>query len=353
MPELRDTYLDRMSTLQSLDLPRVQRVISGILISTIVLGIAILWFVPWMQTAYGEGEVSTPNPNQRIQAISALVSGQVKEWHVTEGQSVKAGDPIVTLVDADPALVQRLDNQIVAAQQQKDAQVAALATEENNLDRQQRLRDQGLTSQRDIEQATVAIQKLRAEIAKIDAEVNRLQVQKARQSLQTKIAPRDGTILRLFSSGNATFVKPGDMLASFIPDGVKRAAVLSVSGLDAPLINRGRKVRLQFEGWPVFQFSGWPQHGIGTFGGVVDFVEPVADQSGRFRVWVAQDPDDVDWPDQHFVRLGSRVRGWVLLEEVQLGYELWRQLNNFPPVQTIDTVYGENTDNKNGTDNSK
>jgi len=334
MSSHREQYFEEMTVLRGLKLPRLHRQIAGLLIAAIAASAALLWFVPWIQTAYGEGEVNTPNPNQRIQAISALVSGQIKQWHVTEGQSVKAGDPIVTLVDADPALVERLDNQITASEQQKKAQLSALATEENNLARQERLRDQGLASQRDIEKVSVGIQQIRAEIAKIDAELNRLQVQKARQSLQTKIAPKDGTILRLFSSGSATFVKPGDMLASFIPDGVKRAAVLTVGGLDAPLISPGRKVRLQFEGWPVFQFSGWPEHGVGTFGGIVDFVEPVADQSGRFRIWVTPDPEDLDWPNEHYVRLGGRVRGWVLLEEVRLGYELWRQLNNFPPQQT-------------------
>jgi hypothetical protein len=110
--------------------------------------------------------------------------------------------------------------------------------------------------------------------------------------------------------------------------------VIEVNGLDAPLIQPGRKVRLQFEGWPVFQFSGWPSQAIGTFGGVVDFVEPVANANGRFNVWVKQDPADIDWPNSDFVRLGSNAKGWVLLEEVKLGYELWRQLNNFPPKFT-------------------
>ena len=332
MTDFRSDYLAHLTTLSNLSLPSAQRLISALLISFIVVALALLWFVPWIQTAYGDGEVDTLNPNERIQAISALVSGQVKEWHVTEGQSVKAGDPIVTLVDADPALIERLENQIAAATQQRAAQQAALDTEENNLKRQLRLRDQGLASQRDIEKVSIDIQKIKAEIAKIDADINKLKVQKARQSLQTKVAPRNGTILRLLSSGNATFVKPGDIVASFIPEGVKRSVVLTVSGLDAPLITEGRSVRLQFEGWPIFQFSGWPDMGVGTFGGIVDFVEPVANAQGRFRVWIVPDPEMGDWPDERYVRLGSRVRGWILLEEVRLGYELWRQLNNFPPL---------------------
>lgn len=331
MADFKVQYFEHMVTLKQLPLPNLQRIIAAMILGGIVLTLTILWSVPWVQTAYGEGEVDTLNPNQRIQAISALVPGQVQTWHVREGQTVKAGDPIVTLVDSDPALIERLNNQITAAQQQKEAQLSALGTEENNLERQKRLRDQGLKSQRDIETALVDIQKIRAEIAKIDAELNRLRVQKARQSLQTQVAPRDGTILRLVSSGSATYVKAGDLLASFIPEGVERSVVITVRGLDAPLIGADDEVRLQFDGWPVFQFSGWPDMGVGTFTGVVDFIEPVADAQGGFRIWVKPYPNENAWPDPYYIRLGSRVRGWVLLEEVKLGYELWRQLNNFPP----------------------
>jgi hypothetical protein len=73
---------------------------------------------------------------------------------------------------------------------------------------------------------------------------------------------------------------------------------------------------------------------VGTFGGVVEFIEPIANNQGQFRVWVKEDPRDDAWPSAQYVRLGSRVRGWVLLDEVRLGYELWRQLNNFPPVNS-------------------
>ena len=41
-------------------------------------------------------------------------------------------------------------------------------------------------------------------------------------------------------------------------------------------------------------------------------------------------------PDQRFVRFGSKARGWVLLDTVSVGYEIWRQLNNFPPNFPVD-----------------
>jgi len=325
--------MQRLAIKDAVALPRWHRTLVVLLIFG-AAGIGLLlWLLPWVQTAAGQGEVSARNPNERVQAISALVSGQVQTWHVNEGQRVAAGDPIVTLVDADPALLERLESQITAAREKRAAVLLALETETANLQRQKRLRDQGLKSQRDIETAQVAVQGIRADIASAEAEISRLEVQRARQALQTKVAPRTGTILHLMASGSATYVKPGDILASFIPDGVERAVVLSVSGLDAPLVRPGRKVTLQFEGWPVFQFSGWPDSGVGTFTGVVEFVEPVADAQGRFRIWVKPSPDARPWPPEVSVRFGSRVRGWILLEEVRLGYELWRQLNNFPPLQ--------------------
>ena len=85
-----------------------------------------------------------------------------------------------------------------------------------------------------------------------------------------------------------------------------------------------------FEGWPAVQFSGWPESAIGTFGGLVSSVDPVANDRGQFRVLVEEDPSD-PWPDDRYLRLGGQARAWIRLSEVRLGYELWRQLNRFPP----------------------
>ena len=63
-----------------------------------------------------------------------------------------------------------------------------------------------------------------------------------------------------------------------------------------------------------------------------------AQPDGRFRVLVTEPETiseaDEPWPDDGFVRFGAAAQGWVLLETVPLGYELWRQLNNFPPRYT-------------------
>ncbi len=80
------------------------------------------------------------------------------------------------------------------------------------------------------------------------------------------------------------------------------------------------------------QFSGWPSVAVGTFGALVFAVDASAQTNGLFRILLVEDPDDPNpWPSDNFVRFGSKVRGWILLEQVTVGYELWRQLNNFPP----------------------
>lgn len=331
---IQNRYLNHIATLHELKVPRADRIITAVLLLLISFAATLLWLTPWVQTAYGDGTVSTLNPSQRTQAISALVPGQIETWHVQEGQRVRKGDPIVTLRDTDQNLIDRLNAEINAMEQQQTANINALETAENNLVRYRSLFEQGLVSQRELEQVQIGLEDLRANVAATTAELNRVRVNLARQSIQTKVAPTDGTILGLLSAGESTYVNAGDILASFIPDGVERSVALIVNGFDAPLVYPGRKVRLQFDGWPMFQFSGWPGASLGTFAGEVEFVEPIADASGRFQVWIREDLSEGGWPEERYVRLGSRVRGWVLLEEVRLGYELWRQLNAFPPVNT-------------------
>ena len=144
-------------------------------------------------------------------------------------------------------------------------------------------------------------------------------------------APMDGTVLRVLSGQGNAFVKSGDPLLVLVPDTTDRAVELWVAGNDMPLISVGRPVRLQFEGWPAVQFTGWPSVAVGTFGGTVALIDATDDGSGRFRIVVR--PDNADpWPTGLYLRQGVRVNGWVLLDQVKLGYELWRRFNGFPPT---------------------
>ena len=130
-------------------------------------------------------------------------------------------------------------------------------------------------------------------------------------------------------------VKPGDPLLTLVPDTADRAAELWVDGNDAPLVTPGRHVRLQFEGWPAVQFGGWPSVAVGSFGGTVARVDATDDGKGNFRILVVPDKDDEPWPSGRFLRQGVQAHGWVLLDRVSLGFEVWRQLNGFPPVVDV------------------
>lgn len=149
-------------------------------------------------------------------------------------------------------------------------------------------------------------------------------------------APCDGVLYRLVTAEGASTVKKGDELFTIVPDVNELAVELVVSGNDTSFIREGQEVRLQFEGWPAVQFVGWPSIAIGTFGGRVKMIDTFSAGAGKFRILVVPDPEldalpgQRPWP-KNILRQGMRANGWVLLNEVTLGFEIWRQLNGFPP----------------------
>jgi multidrug resistance efflux pump len=144
-------------------------------------------------------------------------------------------------------------------------------------------------------------------------------------------APRDGTIFRMPLYEQGQTIKEGQSILTLIPDSTQEAVELSVAGNDMPLIQVGQEVRLQFEGWPAVQFPGWPSIAVGTFSGQVATVDATDNGKGRFRILVLPS-EDADWPSDRYLRQGVRANGWVMLQRVSLGYEIWRQLNGFPVI---------------------
>jgi adhesin transport system membrane fusion protein len=183
-----------------------------------------------------------------------------------------------------------------------------------------------------VDTARAGRQSASVDAAALQERLAHLESRIAQQSTQLITAPRSGTIMRLHAAPGAQLVHSGDPLVSLIPDTASRAVELWVDGNNVPLIEKGRRVRLQFEGWPAVQFAGWPSVAVGTFGGEVALVDPSADAAGRFRLLVVPDPLDAAWPEPQYLRQGARANGWVLLDSVSLGYELWRQANDFPPT---------------------
>jgi membrane fusion protein, adhesin transport system len=224
---------------------------------------------------------------------------------------------------------ERFYREAVAKVRQAESYVAAA---ENELTaKQAELIQRRVEAETKIGYAQAMEQDALGQLALTEKELQELEGRVARQRRQQVLAPRDGTILRLLVNEGGEMVKEGDRLAILVPETAERAVELWVNGNDIPLVRLGDHVRLQFEGWPAVQFAGWPSVAVGTFGGDVVAIDSTDDGRGQFRLLIRPD-DEQEWPSERFLRQGVRANGWVLLNQVTLGYEVWRQLNGFPPV---------------------
>jgi multidrug efflux pump subunit AcrA (membrane-fusion protein) len=418
----------------------------------------VLAFAPWQQNLAGEGRVTAFDPIERPMQIQARTDGVVLAWHVKEGQSVKKGDPIVDLADNDPLILQRLAEQLQAAEQKRAAAVQKRDQYDRQVDEAEKARQAAMQLADDeiaaaVQQVEVAQQAVKVaeanvafriasetmwsglvadrigasielenarqqlaiaradvdarkaavlgaeatlrarksarlrverdeqvkvqtakamretaqgEVAEADGSIPRIRRDLERQKQQQIVAPIDGYVQNLRANGQGgVFVKQSTTLAVLVPTTRQLAVELIVDGNDVTFIDVGRHVRLQFEGWPAVQWVGWPSAAIGTFGGKVAFIDRYDDGSGDFRVMVLPDERPFSesegrmvswlrnvltfekvsqaanphaWPGEPWLRQGGRARGWIVLDRVSLGFEIWRQLNGFPP--TIDRSKG-------------
>ncbi|MEP0368896.1 MAG: HlyD family efflux transporter periplasmic adaptor subunit [Cyclobacteriaceae bacterium] len=159
-----------------------------------------------------------------------------------------------------------------------------------------------------------------------------------RNDQYTIIAPQSGYMVRALKSGLGETIKEGEAVATIMPSNSDLCAEMYIKAMDLPFISTGRKVRVQFDGWPSIQFSGWPNASVGTFGGIVRTIDRTDSKAGKFRILVTPDPNEEEWPEQ--LRVGSGIKGWVMLDNVAVWFELWRNLNGFPP-----RLYSESEEN--------
>jgi len=282
---------------------------------------------------------------------------------------------IAQITQQELAKTQAIDS----AQQRVAAAKITAETAVLNFTRTEALHAKGLASQRDFELATLARDSSSAdlksaaatlkrtsndfdgtiasthaskgsahsEVAGAERDLSVIDVQINQNLRQIVDAPRDGIVLQVAAT-DGTYLRPGSLICVIIPETDSRFVEVWLDGNDMPLIHSrkddqpGSSVRIAFEGWPAVQAIGWPNLAIGTFGGEVVFVDATDDGKGKFRVVVAPQNDIVDrgdgpvevaWPDKdRWLRQGVRTNAWVLLNEVPLWFEVWRQINGFPPV---------------------
>ena len=403
----------------------VKRWFIGILVT--LLG---FMFLPWTQNIKAHGTITTLYQEDRPQEIHSPIPGRILKWWVKEGDYIKKGDTILQLSEIkpdylDPNLVLRTQEQLTAKRdalssyQNKlktaSAQIEALnesrtlkleqlknkiaqlnnklageraeqiaAINEFNLakdqfERQQKMYAEGLVSQTQLQQRSVAFQNAQAkkqvvdnkieqtlqelnitrleqkstlqeynekisktegeryqsqsQIAVTDGEVAKLANTLANYSIRNDMyiitAPQDGQIVQAKRSGYGEIVKEGERITMIVPMQSNYAVELFVRPVDLPLISIGQTVRFMFDGFPAIVFSGWPNNSYGTFGGKIVAYESSISPNGLFRILVIEDPNERKWPEQ--LKMGSGAQGIALLKDVPIWYELWRNINGFPP----------------------
>ncbi|MDC1222257.1 HlyD family secretion protein [Salibacteraceae bacterium] len=278
--------------------------------------------------------------NLKIQSDSIKYEASITNFKIAQEQYKRMGklyeDGLKSLTD--------LENRKLKLQKTEAEKIGA----ENNL----------LTSRNEMINASVEINSIQAkyrdDISKAESEkytamssmydaeavVTKLQNQYMNYSVRTGMyyikAPQDGYVTKAIQSGLGETIKEGESIVSIMPSNYDLAVALYVRPIDLPLVQKGQHVRIQFDGWPAIVFSGWPNTSYGTYGGNVFAIDNFISDNGKYRVLVAPDPNDHNWPKA--IRVGAGTRNFMLMKDVPIWYELWRQINGFPPDYYVDDM---------------
>jgi multidrug resistance efflux pump len=194
-----------------------------------------------------------------------------------------------------------------------------------------------------------------ADIADTQADLFKLRNELSNMEIRSQqyhiLAPQAGFVVKATQAGIGETIKEGDPVCTIMPQSTDIAVEMHVKAMDVPLISKGRRVRIEFDGFPALQFSGWPSISVGTFGGTVEVIDYVNTKPGEFRILVVPDKTDTPWPKQ--LRMGSGIKGWVMLDDVRVWFELWRQLNGFPPSLYQEPVEEEHDKKKKESNEAK
>ncbi|MDC8449690.1 MAG: HlyD family secretion protein [Nitrospira sp.] len=319
--------------------------------------------------------------DQRKKALEKTQHAALMRIDQLDKRIVEMRNLVKAAVPSAEARVVEAGNKVREAHQKVEASKIAATTAALNVERHKRLSRRGLVSQRELEltiQADTASQaelegaranlqaaeeamkslsfgrdQVNAEMLQrlLDAEAGRdasvaeaarvgdqladvsLRLSNAehRRLASRILAPIDGTVVKMAKVGVSETVRQGDTLIRLSPTSTDKAIEMTADGLDAPLLNVGRTVKILFYGIPAIPLPAWPELMAGTYSGVIKVIDQVDDGKGNYRFWVVPDPDGRVWPEQSHVRQGTKAMGWVVLNRVPLWYELWRRFNLFPP----------------------
>jgi len=212
------------------------------------------------------------------------------------------------------------ENKLMAQRQElENIKLSVTQTEQEFREKISKAQSDKFTAITNLNDAISEIQKLQTNLANYEIRRENLVI----------MAPQNGIVSRINRAGLGEMIKDGEQIAVLLPDDFSIAAAIYVKPMDLPLIEKGQSVRLIFDGWPALVFSGWPDVSFGSYSGTVSMIESQTSTNGYYRVLVTPDPLAAKWPSQ--LQLGSGVHGMSLLNDVPIWYEIWRQINGFPP----------------------
>lgn len=295
-----------------------------------------------------ELDIKLQQQRLKIQADSAAVKAVENELQVTKRQIRDAktmlDSGVITLVDFErrkvsfqnaEAKITDAQNKFMQARQELQRIYAERAgAVQEYLDKVNKVTGERFSSLSDAATGEADVSKMENLYANYDY----------RNQLYYLVSPQDGQITKARKAGVGEMLKEGDMIAEVIPNNIQYAVEVFIEPMDLPLVVKGQKVRFIFDGFPAIVFSGWPAASYGTFGGVVAAVENSVSSNGKFRILVIEDFKEKRWPPQ--LRMGGAAKGIALLKDVPIWYELWRQINGFPPEYYKADAAKDNAKNK-------
>lgn len=394
------------------------------------LAFVFIMFLPWTQNIKTQGNVNTLFQEQRPQKLNSPIPGRIIKWYVKNGDVVKKGDTILQISEVkddylDPLLVERTQEQVQAKKGVREYYNAKISTTENQmaaistakdlklnqikikiaqlqnklkaeqaeltavnnelkiaqdqLNRQNKMYEEGLVSLTQLQQRNVSYQNALAkktsaenklaqtqqeiaaqnieqnaviqeyteklsktegdrfqsmgqvagstgDIAKLE---NQVATYKVRKGLYYILATQDGQITQLTKAGIGEIVKDAETIGIIVPKNIDYIAEIYVKPVDLPLIRENQKVMLTFDGFPAIVFSGWPNSSYGTFSGKIIAIENSISENGLFKAIVAEDKTQKRWPPN--MKIGTGANGIAILNDVPIWYEIWRNINGFPP----------------------
>ena len=394
------------------------------------LAFVFIMFLPWTQNIKTQGNVNTLFQEQRPQKLNSPIPGRIIKWYVKNGDVVKKGDTILQISEIkddylDPLLVERTQEQVQAKKGVREYYNAKISTTENQiaaitaskdlklnqikikiaqlqnklkaeqaeltavnnelkitqdqLNRQNKMYEEGLVSLTQLQQRNVSYQNALAkktsaenkltqtqqeiaaqnieqnaviqeyteklsktegdrfqsmgqvagstgDIAKLE---NQVATYKVRKGLYYILATQDGQITQLTKAGIGEIVKDAETIGIIVPKKIDYIAEIYVKPVDLPLIRENQKVMLTFDGFPAIVFSGWPNSSYGTFSGKIIAIENSISENGLFKAIVAEDKTQKRWPPN--MKIGTGASGIAILNDVPIWYEIWRNINGFPP----------------------